>query len=86
MLQELIPADRETTRPVPIDVIHALLTNTTTPRFAVSCRGFLDVYRAGDELVEFCSALKDWREGLGWSGYRLMRGGALIDTLIVKMS
>ena len=86
MLPELIPSDDETTRSVSVDLVRDLMASTRNPRFACKCEGFIDTYREGDDVIEFCSSLRDWRTGLGWSGYRLMRAGVLLDRLVAKMS
>jgi len=86
MSHDLVPARSEATRSVSVDVVRDAMANTSNPKFALECRTFLDACRAGDEVIEFCSALADWRRGQGWSGYRLTRGDEVVLRLIAKMS
>jgi hypothetical protein len=86
MLDELIPTDRETSREVSIDAVRALMAGTKNPRFEIECRSFINGFEPGDQVVEFCSAQKEWRIGMGWSGYSLIRAGELVARLLTRIS
>ncbi len=86
MTEELIPTDRDSSRKVSLDVVGTLLKTTSNPRFAGECQAFVDAFQPGDEVVEFCSAKIAWRQGTGWSGYRLVRSGEVISQLLTRIS
>ena len=86
MTEELTPTEVETMQIVSIAVVRDLAANASSPRFAAECIAFTEAQRDGDDVVEFCSSLQDWRAGMGYSGYRLIRSGETVRQIIVKLS
>ena len=86
MYQPLVPGAKAASQVVSVDVVKSLLRPTSNPRFAAECARFIEGCLPGDELVEFCTNVQDWRAGAGRAGFHLVRDGQVIAELIVRMS
>ena len=86
MYQPLIPQAKATSQVVALDVVNSLLLNTRTPRFASECARFIEGFMTGDEVVEYCTSIQDWRAGSGRAGFHIIREGQVVAELIVRMS
>ncbi len=86
VLKMLEPSEVDSRQPVSLEEIERLGEGSRTPRFATECRTFVAAYETGDEVVEFCTAMKSWNLGNGRAGYWLIRNGFVEAELIVRMS
>ena len=86
MYKPLVPQAKAASQVVSLDVVNSLLLNTRNPRFASECARFIEGYLTGDEVVEYCTNIQDWRAGSGRAGFHLIRDGQVVAELIVRMS
>jgi hypothetical protein len=86
MYQPLIPQAKAASQVVSLDVVKSLLLNTSNPPFASECARFIEGFLTGDEVVEYCTNIQDWRAGSGRAGFHIIRDGQVVADLIVRMS
>ena len=63
-----------------------MIENSPNPRFIRECEEFLDEWRDGDFILEYCTSQQSWNQGMGRAGYQLLRKGKSVAVLMVRMN
>jgi hypothetical protein len=63
-----------------------MIETSPNPRFVRECEEFLDAWREGDCILEYCTSKQSWNQGMGRAGFILLRDGQSIAALMTRMN